>query len=732
MPRPSVHPLDIETDFNVLSLRDLIAARDLYHLHLMAKQHVVGTAIGRYLIRDEEPWPGTQGELTASDTRYAQLKRKPPRTLANSSVRPYSWPSVLVFVDAWEDDARLLPGTAVPRSLYMPNGTRVPVCVVYVEPDERVPVARPPRLYPGHRLGGGYPLLLEVQGEQRIASVGCLVSDGHHVYALTNRHVTGPEGTAVEALLCGKRTRVGTSSSKQLSRKPFADIFPGFAGDRVYLNLDIGLVQIEDLDRWTAQIYGLGQMGRLADVSVDNISLRLLEQSVRAYGAVSGPLEGVIKGLFYRYKSVGGFEYVSDFLIGPRKNQGVLRTRPGDSGTVWFLPTEQRGLQPLAVQWGAQAFKGDDGVTCSPFVLASALSSACSLLEIDIVRDWNLGTLEYWGAVGHYSIATRAVDALKTPRLQQLFGANVDRISFTRSTLSPAATKGLSKKPFVPLADVPDMVWKMRGPGGRGNAENPAHFADMDAPDPGNGNRTLLELCMQKPERVNPQFWLDYYERVKDRSKGSLPFRAWQFFEAMVKFARGGRETDFVCAAGVLSHYVGDACQPLHISSFFNGDPDTNVGKGVHSSFEADMINRHMVEIISGLDALKFKKMTRFARTGQEVAVGVVKLMNTCFQHLPPQTLLTAFVKATNDGLSKSQVADALWDKFGSDTIFVMQAGAGTLAWIWESAWRAGKGKKGKAKRPNVIDQKALTSRYLKKTFIPSMTLAKMDAILQQ
>lgn len=49
--------LDIDRDFNMLSLPELLAAREMYHLHLMAKQHVVGTAIGRYLIRCDNEWP---------------------------------------------------------------------------------------------------------------------------------------------------------------------------------------------------------------------------------------------------------------------------------------------------------------------------------------------------------------------------------------------------------------------------------------------------------------------------------------------------------------------------------------------------------------------------------------------------------------------------------------------------------------------------------------------------
>ena len=39
-------------DFSTLSLLDLVRARDQFHPHLMHKANVVGTAIGRYLIRD--------------------------------------------------------------------------------------------------------------------------------------------------------------------------------------------------------------------------------------------------------------------------------------------------------------------------------------------------------------------------------------------------------------------------------------------------------------------------------------------------------------------------------------------------------------------------------------------------------------------------------------------------------------------------------------------------------
>ncbi len=118
--------LSVDHDFNMLSLKDLLEARDLYHLNLMQKKNVVGTAVGRYLIRKSDDWP------TAEHPVESRKKPKETRTLDNSEVRPYSWPCVLVFVDQWIPEGKLGIDyqDAVPNSLTMPDGKKVPVCVV--------------------------------------------------------------------------------------------------------------------------------------------------------------------------------------------------------------------------------------------------------------------------------------------------------------------------------------------------------------------------------------------------------------------------------------------------------------------------------------------------------------------------------------------------------------------------------------------------------------------------
>src|ERR1051326_3264876 len=362
---PPTALLDTEKDFNMLSLRDLVAARDAYHLHLMDKQHVVATAIGRYLIRKADPWPRHKGDAAAHDKRAARQAKKQPRTLTNSEVRPYSWPCVLVFVDKWFDledvqSGRVDPDELIPRALDMPDGSRVPVCVVYAKP-VAAPVFEPvsPR-FPRQFIGGGYPILGRVQEEERVASIGCMVTDGHDVYALTNRHVAGRPGEELFSKIGGDPIRVGVTSDKQLTRKKFSEVYTDFPDRHMYVNLDVGLVRVDDLTKWTAQVYGIGQMGKLADLSADNISLRLIDADVRAFGAASGPMSGTIKALFYRYKSVGGMEYCSDFLIGPREAE-VLPTRPGDSGTLWMLEDDRDPPRPIALQWGGHTFVGSGG-----------------------------------------------------------------------------------------------------------------------------------------------------------------------------------------------------------------------------------------------------------------------------------------------------------------------------------------------------------------------------------
>lgn len=768
------------SDYDHLSLKELLEAQDLYHIHLMHHPHVVATALGRYRIRCEDSWPDENGTVKKHGNGE--------RTLENSEVRPYSWPCILAFVDEWipatqfGEGNRYDPEKIVPKTLYLPDGRRVPVCVIKA-PRQLESNAAPPTIrYPLNNLGGGRPVVAQVQGQEHVATIACLVRDGHKVYALTNRHVTGEVGEVLYSYLGGKLQRIGVTAAKQLTRLPFMDLYPGFLGRNAYVNLDIGMIDIDDLDRWTAQIQEVGTMGPLADYSVDNLSLALIGCHVRGYGSASGSMAGEIHGLFYRYKSQGGFEYLADFLIGPRsgspsekgekKGKGAVSfaTHPGDSGTLWLLESRtdvkdgqhnghalkrtQPEYLPLAMQWGAHLLFGG-GASPQSYALATCLSTVCNLLEVDPVRDWNLDQPDTWGAVGHFSIASRVTSALsdRFPQLKALMKANLSIIAPNDDTILHSKFKGMGSEDFVHLADVPDFFWKHGKQGHSRHFEGPNHFADMDQKRP-DDDEDLLSLCRDE-ENVDPKVWNDFYDSVHDiltgepiaeEHRGLLPFRVWQIFDEMVEFARKGDAARFACAAGILTHYVGDACQPLHISYLHDGDPDQPVtrkvhhrdgsmeevrdplGKGVHSAYEDDMVNTNRAKILAGLDKTPEVEEDELIEDGFSAASKTIKLMSLTFDQLPPRDIVDAFVQFQGPHRAR---ADFFWKKFGTRTIKAMQAGTHLLAVLWESAWRQGDGENNISSKEPLTPEEAMTL-CADRSFLESMSIGQIGAKLER
>ena len=268
-----------------------------------------------------------------------------PRRLNNSEVRAIrSWPCVLVLVRKWRTrSVRQRPVESRSRTLYLPDSRAVPVCTVLVDAVLHLRARRDPVTLPQTKFGGGLPISVKVQGDEHFATAGCLVSDGHSPMPSRRTRLAG--GTLVSSSLRRGTMAIGKGSGKQLTRLPFSDVYPDFPNRKSYLTLDVGLVELDDVTEWTSNIYGLPPIGQLADFYEQNLTLRLIDFPVIAMGAASGLLSGKIKALFYRYASMGGYDYVADFLIEP--DEGTSSTRHGDSGAVWHLDVSERPKAPL-------------------------------------------------------------------------------------------------------------------------------------------------------------------------------------------------------------------------------------------------------------------------------------------------------------------------------------------------------------------------------------------------
>ena len=173
----------------------------------------------------------------------------------------------------------------------------------------------------------------------------------------------------------------------------------------------------------------------------------------------------------------------------------------------------------------------------------------------------------------------------------------------------------------------------------------------------------------------------------------------------------------------------------------FNGDPNDQVpgiirdrktgekkegmvprAAGVHSAYEDDMVNNHVADIMVGVaNKIAKKGPLPTIKGGHGAAVAVVQLMKDTFDTIQPKDIVDEFV-AVKDQKPK-QIAEALWKKFGDDTIEVISEGCRFLAMLWDSAWKEGGGK---ITQLVEVPEDTLIKIYQKHTFIPSVVLDKI------
>jgi len=406
-------------------------------------------------------------------------------------------------------------------------------------------------------------------------------------------------------------------------------------------------------------------------------------------------------------------------------------------------PMHPDKVRPLALEWGGQKLASDQqGMVFTQFALASSISIICRELEVDIVTSFTEERVPYWGAVGHFKIAQQACFHVKNQTLRRFLQDNLNNISFSDDKTLEDAT-ALKATSFVPLSDVPDIVWKTNvnhvKPQVARPTENTNHYADMDLP--GADGRTLFQICGE-PAQLDIEAWKTYYASAAPPrqaplghngkpapvQKGCLPFRVWQIFSQLQAFAAGGDVTSFLCAAGIIAHYIGDACQPLHASQHSDGLEGAKTG--VHSTYEDHMVEAHAEEIATGVDQLLSGGGLALLpiADGEEAGIAVVELMRRCQTALSPETICRSYNRVHPGHVSattRPEVLDAMWADCGIGTIQCIADGIRVLASIWEAAFAAATNKIAFA---GTQDDQDLMPVYEARTFLPSLHLPAFTA----
>jgi hypothetical protein len=217
-------------DFSSLSVRDLVDAGGLSRPPLEQgardRDRLGATDPEGGLVREEPAWhraaPGWKGR--GPDLFNSVIT--PGRGLC-ARLRGTSGST-----SAWSDGSRCSP-TSTSRAA-LPSGRPDRSDLRRPPETARARPQPPPVRFPKQFVGAATPL--HVAGSRRTGSVGCLVTDGHNTYALTNRHVTGDEQAPSRRFWEEKRYPSARPACRSSGSAASGGLRP-WPGRRVFVNL---------------------------------------------------------------------------------------------------------------------------------------------------------------------------------------------------------------------------------------------------------------------------------------------------------------------------------------------------------------------------------------------------------------------------------------------------------------------------------------------------------------
>jgi hypothetical protein len=143
-------------------------------------------------------------------------------------------------------------------------------------------------------------------------------------------------------------------------------------------------------------------------------------------------------------------------------------------------------------------------------------------------------------------------------------------------------------------------------------------------------------------------------------------------YDLMVRAVVLGDTRDYIALAITMAHYVGDACQPLHLSRFHHGRPGHPDDSNVHGDYETKMLDRFAAELVDKVNtAIGTRRVTAHIAGGDAAAALVVDLMDRTIQRLSPEVVVNAWIATKGH----NHISD-LWNLVGDDTAACIAEGA--------------------------------------------------------
>lgn len=252
-----------------------------------------------------------------------------------------------------------------------------------------------------------------------------------------------------------------------------------------------------------------------------------------------------------------------------------------------------------------------------------------------------------WGAKGHQIIASVGADLA------------TDGKAFWQSNLQTIRA----------LSTVPDRVWK--SPATR-SQEAPTHFFEID---------TYYSASDFDHIDTFPSSYVEAIQKYTESRvvrDGTAPWRIRQLYRLALQSMRSGDMKKGLQYVGVMSHYVGDLSQPLHVSENYDGQLTGN--KGIHQFFETTVIIDE-AQIRSDVRARAQKLLQSASFTKQFES----QLMNAILQAVERSIVLRDKILNNDHRYGRSAKGKAVQLELAKDR---MADGAATFTMILNHLWR--------------------------------------------
>lgn len=204
-----------------------------------------------------------------------------------------------------------------------------------------------------------------------------------------------------------------------------------------------------------------------------------------------------------------------------------------------------------------------------------------------------------------------------------------------------------------------------------GKPYEPKHFMDME---------DIAGFSTHSITHNRDSLFLEYGESYIRNTVGFLPWVIDSVMTVLTDQMRSGDWNKAWSSASDLGHYIGDAHQPLHCSTYYNGYTSKygSGSSGVHSRYETTMINKYQSDILIDSSAV------HFIPSPLDTAFAIMYQSNLYVDSI---YIADQYARTVSGSTSSSTYIDTLWVQSKSFTILQFQRAAVEYGSYLYTAW---------------------------------------------